>query len=69
LADSVKDMPGELLSIKCDLSKQNEILSMFSEIQSKWGGVDVCINNAGVCIDALIIDGDPEAWRTMLDVS
>ncbi|KAK2148008.1 hypothetical protein LSH36_521g00005 [Paralvinella palmiformis] len=48
LAESVKDFPGEILVIQCDVSKQDQILAMFSEIQKRWGGVDV--NVMGLCL-------------------
>ncbi|NXN04636.1 DHR11 reductase, partial [Sylvia borin] len=40
--------PGTLIPYKCDLSNEEEILSMFSAIKTLHQGVDVCINNAGL---------------------
>ena len=35
---------GELLPVKCDVSKEEEILAMFEQVKaSKFGGVDVCV--------------------------
>ncbi|XP_013388592.1 dehydrogenase/reductase SDR family member 11-like [Lingula anatina] len=34
--------------MKCDLSKTEEIEYMFQEIKEQIGGVDVCVNNAGI---------------------
>ena len=42
---------------------------MFEEIKSKFGGVDVCVNNAGVgSKDGALLTGSTEGWRNMLDV-
>ncbi|XP_046368853.2 dehydrogenase/reductase SDR family member 11-like [Haliotis rufescens] len=60
---------GEVLPIKVDLRKQTEILAMFEKIKGQWGGVDVCINNAGLALDAPIIDGDSEQWNNMWEVN
>lgn len=50
LKDELKGQPGTLVPIKCDLTKDDEVLSMFAQIKRDLGGVDVCVNNAGFCI-------------------
>ena len=42
---------------------------MFETIKSKHGGVDICINNAGLSHPAPLFSGSSEQWRNMLDVS
>ena len=42
---------------------------MFAEIKEKYGGVDVCINNAGLAHPSNLLEGETEDWRHMLDVS
>ena len=65
---------GALHAIKCDLRQEEEILAMFAEIRDKYGGVDVCICNAGFCLSETlskstgILNGDTGKWRDMLDV-
>ncbi|KAG7243111.1 hypothetical protein INR49_016486, partial [Caranx melampygus] len=41
-------LSGVLVPFKCDLTNEEEILSMFSIIKEQHKGVDVCINNAGL---------------------
>jgi NAD(P)-dependent dehydrogenase (short-subunit alcohol dehydrogenase family) len=60
---------GSALPVKCDVSKEDEILAMFEEVNAKYGGVDVMINNAGLAHDAPMMTGKTEDWRNMLDVS
>ena len=59
---------GQLHGIKCDVSKEDEILSMFGEIKEKFGGLDICVNNAGVIRCGGLIDGNTEDWKAMTDV-
>ncbi|XP_038061838.1 dehydrogenase/reductase SDR family member 11-like [Patiria miniata] len=61
--------PGLLHPIQCDLSQEKEILAMFDQIWRKFGGVDVCINNAGISHAASLLDGDTQKWKNMLDVN
>ena len=51
------------------MTKESEILEMFREIKSRHGGVDVCINNAGLGGAAPLLSGDTGLWKNMLDVS
>uniref|UniRef100_A0A3B5ANZ6 Dehydrogenase/reductase (SDR family) member 11b n=1 Tax=Stegastes partitus TaxID=144197 RepID=A0A3B5ANZ6_9TELE len=58
---------GVLVPIKCDLSKEEEILSMFAAIKAEHKGVDVCINNAGLAHPDQLLNGKTSGWKTMLD--
>ncbi len=60
---------GLLHPIKCDLTKEAEILAMFKSIEEEFNGVDVCVNVAGVGHKASIIEGQIWQWRHMLDVN
>lgn len=39
-----------------DLSQENEVLSLFQEIEQKFGTLDILINNAGLFQSAMIED-------------
>ncbi|XP_033112148.1 dehydrogenase/reductase SDR family member 11-like [Anneissia japonica] len=71
LADELKrqNISGLLYPVKCDVSKEADILAMFSEIKDKFGGVDVCVNNAGLSFDCPLLSGKTEHWRYMLEVN
>ena len=40
------------LVIKCDVSNDNDVLHMYNEIKSKFGFIDVLVNNAGITNDS-----------------
>ncbi|XP_051891540.1 dehydrogenase/reductase SDR family member 11a isoform X3 [Pristis pectinata] len=60
---------GILVPYKCDLTSEEEILSMFSAIKTLHQGVDVCINNAGLAHPEPLLSGRTEFWRNMIDVN
>lgn len=60
---------GVLVPYKCDLSNEEEILSMFADIKSQHQGVDVCINNAGLAHPDPLLNGTTSGWKNMLDVN
>ena len=55
--------------MKCDVRKEEDILSMMSAIKLQFGGADICVNNAGLGNDAPLLSGTTEQWREMLEVS
>lgn len=55
--------------MKCDLRNEQEILEMFKMIKQNLGGVDVCVNNAGMANAAPLLSGETNDWREMIDVS
>ncbi|KAF5903155.1 dehydrogenase/reductase SDR family member 11, partial [Clarias magur] len=60
---------GTLIPYKCDVTNEEEILSMFSAIKTLLQGVDVCINNAGLAHSEPLLSGHTEGWKNMLDVN
>ncbi|ESO87133.1 hypothetical protein LOTGIDRAFT_205793 [Lottia gigantea] len=71
IKEDLKAEKGSVYPIKCDLTKEEEILKMFKEIKSdsNLGGVDVCINNAGLAHNAPLLSGKTEDWANILNVN
>ena len=42
---------------------------LMKEAMSKWGQVDVLVNNAGITRDGLILRMKPEQWQDVIDVN
>ncbi len=59
----------DILSQTVDLRDEAQILSFFTAIKSRWGRLDVLINNAGLGHKESLTSGSTEAWREMLDVN
>jgi len=62
---------GEILPIKCDLRNDAEVTDMFEVIRKQYGGVDVCVNNAGINFSTgvSLLSGETEKWRDILNVN
>ncbi|XP_046748681.1 farnesol dehydrogenase-like [Diprion similis] len=69
LGEELRDAKGKLYAMKCDVSKEEEILAVFEWIKENLGGVDVLVNNAGLMHAASLTDGDTEGFRRLLDVN
>lgn len=44
----IKDITSEVLTVKTDLTIQEQILHLVTRVREKWGRIDVLINNAGI---------------------
>ena len=57
------------LVVKCDVSKEDEVIEMINEIVDYFGSLDILVNNASVCRDNLLMDKDIDSFRRILDVN
>ncbi|XP_053688049.1 farnesol dehydrogenase-like [Sabethes cyaneus] len=59
-----------LHACKCDVNNEQDIIAAFKMIDSKFGGADVLINNAGVLKDTLLIKpGNTQLIRDVVDTN
>ena len=59
----------EVLTIKCDVSKEEEVEEMVNAIVDAFGGIDILVNNAGVARDSLLLDKNEREFKRVLDVN
>jgi len=53
-----------------DVGNEAQVLSMFAEIQKRWGQLDILVNNAGIAgPTAAIEDTSLNEWQQTLDVN
>jgi len=64
-----KEHGVNVLAIKCDVSKENQVDEMIKEIESKLGGVDILVNNAAIDLSNLWHEKKAENFRKTLDVN
>ena len=59
----------EVLTIKCDISKEEEVEEMINTIIDHFGGLDILVNNASVSRDSLLLDKNIKEFKRVLDVN
>ncbi|XP_055715520.1 farnesol dehydrogenase-like [Phlebotomus papatasi] len=52
------NLQGNLHAMKCDVSKEDDIVRVFEWIETKFKGIDVLINNAGIIRQTELINKD-----------
>lgn len=60
---------GKAIGIKCDVSKEDEVQSMFQQVVEHFGTVDILVNNAGLQRDAKFTEMTLEQWNYVISVN
>ena len=60
---------GKAISYQCDVSKEDDVKKMFSDIVATYGTVDILVNNAGLQKDAPFAEMTLDQWNFVLGVN
>jgi len=69
LADEIRRGGGEVLLVKADVSKADEVKMMVQKTVEKFGRVDILVNNAGILVPAGFLDSTEEMWDKTIDIN
>lgn len=69
ILDDIISKGGKGMIFQCDVSKENEVQSMFQKAIETYGTVDILVNNAGLQQDAKFVDMTLEQWQKVIDVN
>ncbi len=72
--DKLEKLAGEIgdaaLVLGGDVTKLDDVEAAVSKTVEKFGGLDAAFANAGLGLDTPgTVEGDPDEWRTMIDVN
>jgi len=67
--NEIKEMGVEVLSVKGDISKVEDVENLIAVAKEKFGNIDIMVNNAGITKDALIIRMKEEDFDNVIDVN
>lgn len=69
VADEIKELGVEVLTVKADISKLDEVEGLVKAAKEKFGSVDIMVNNAGITKDTLILRMKEEDFDSVIDVN
>jgi short-subunit dehydrogenase len=69
LADELRPLGVDVVTVPADLGDPAAAERLVSEAQTRFGGLDVLINNAGFGLPTLFADAEPEDLRRQLEIN
>ena len=65
----IEKFGGEVLVVKTDVLRKDEIEEMVKKTVEKWGRVDILLNNAGIAVFKPFLEMTEEDWDKTLDIN
>ncbi len=67
--DIISSYGNQCMSIKADVSNEDNVKNMIDEIMGKFGRIDILVNNAGIAIDSEFEDKTISNWKKTLNTN
>ena len=70
IAKTIRDGGGKAETVRCDVSRYEDVAAAVERCQSAFGRLDILLNNAGV-IDPIsrLTESEPDAWDKVIDIN
>lgn len=69
VANRIRRNGSEAVTLKADVSRENEVQTMFAEMTEHFGTIDILINNAGLQRDSAFPEMTLDQWNTVINVN
>jgi glucose 1-dehydrogenase len=69
VVDKIKSFGSNAVAIQADVSKEDQVISMFKQAIAQFGTVDILVNNAGLQRDAKFHEMTLAQWQLVIDVN
>src|SRR5687767_3586044 len=66
---ALKALGAEADFVRCDVTREEDLISVRDRLDTTWGGVDVVVNNAGVAQAGGIEDVSIDDWRWIVEIN
>lgn len=67
--EKIKEGGGEGIVVQADVSKEEDVISMFEQTIEKFGRLDVMVSNAGLQVDSPFLEMTTKQWQKVIDVN
>jgi len=68
-AEEIRSSGGDAFFVKCDVSNEEQVKGMIQATITKYGRINVLVNNAGIGVYKTVLDTTSEEWDRCLAVN
>ena len=65
----IKSFGSNAIAVQADVSKEDQVISMFQQTVQQFGTVDILVNNAGLQRDAKFHEMTLAQWQLVIDIN
>jgi glucose 1-dehydrogenase len=69
IVEKIKSFGSNAVAIQADVSKEDQVISMFQQTVQQFGTLDILVNNAGLQRDARFHEMTLAQWQLVIDVN
>ncbi|MDX2271129.1 MAG: 3-oxoacyl-[acyl-carrier-protein] reductase [Cyanobacteriota bacterium] len=69
VVEMIRQKGGIACAIGGDVSQADAVDQLFAETLTRWGHLDVLVNNAGITRDGLLLRMKPSDWQQVIDLN
>lgn len=66
-ASHIRALGREAISVVCDVTRRSSVIRVVEKAQSKFGRIDVLVNNAGLAIVKPFLEFEEKDWKATMD--
>lgn len=57
------------VAVRCDVTDHEQVAALFTEVEIRFGRLDLLFNNAGLGVFDPFVDSNPSDWRAMVETN
>lgn len=69
IAQAITRDGGRAIPMKADVSREEDVTTLFAQTIEHFGTIDIVVSNAGIQKDAALVDMTLEQWQEVIDVN
>lgn len=69
LVDEIKKNGSQALAVRADVGSALEVDDLFARVERELGPVQILVNNAGIALQAMLVDTSVEQWDSIMNVN
>lgn len=69
LAEEMGKISKDILLVKADVSKVDEVKEMVQKTVERFGRIDVLVNNAGILVPEVFLESTEDTWDKTMDIN